>query len=77
MQIKIKLRILFIILIAAVCYGISASMGVNPRIPTLIGGCITAVVVIMEISFSRISVRKLIAGGIGLGGGVVIVNLLA
>ncbi len=77
MQIKIKLRILFIILIAAVCYGISATIRINPWIPTLIGGCITAVVVIMEISFSRISVRKLIAGGIGLGGGVVVANLLA
>jgi len=77
MQTKIILRILLIILIAAVCYGISVTIGINPWIPTLIGGCITATVVIMEISFSQISVRKLIAGGIGLGGGVVVANLLA
>jgi len=72
-----RIRLIFIILIAAVCYGISAVIGVNSWIYTLIGGCIGIAVVSVQRALSRVSVRKLIAGGIGLGGGVIIGNLLA
>ncbi len=72
-----KIRLTFIILITAVCYGISAAIGTNPWIYTLISGSIAIAVVCLQMALSRVSVKKLIAGGIGLGGGVIIANLLA
>ncbi len=72
-----KIRLLFIIFTAAVCYGVSAVIGVNPYTYTLLGGCVAIVVACMQAVLSRASVKKLIAGGIGLVGGIIAGNLLA
>ncbi len=71
------LRLTFIILIIIVCYVVSAAIGVNPWIYALLGGCIAIAIVGVHRALSRVSVKKLIAGGIGLGGGIIVGNLLA
>jgi len=74
---QIRLRVLFVILVAAVCYGIALNMQVNPWTYALIGGWIATIIVIAERGLSKVSIRKLISGGIGLGIGLVIANLIA
>lgn len=74
---QIRLRILFVILVASVCYGIALNLEVNPWIYTLIGGWVATIVVIAERGLSRASIRKLTAGAIGLAGGLVVANLVA
>jgi len=74
---QIRLRILFVILVASVCYGIALNLEANPWIYALVGGWIATIVTIAERGLSRVSIRKLIAGAIGLGGGLVVANLVA
>ena len=74
---QIRIRILFVILVAAVCYGIAFDLGVNPWIYTLIGGWVATIVVIAEGGLSRVSIRKLTTGAIGIGAGLAIANLVA
>jgi uncharacterized protein YacL len=74
---QIRLRILFVILVASVCYGIALNLEANPWIYTLIGGWVATIVVIAEKGLSRASIRKLTAGAIGLAGGLIVANLVA
>lgn len=74
---QIRLRILFVILVAAVCYGIAIDLGKNPWIYTFIGGWIATIVTIAERGLTRIPVKKLISGAIGLAIGLIIANLVA
>ena len=73
---QIRIRILFVILVGTVCYGIALNLGSNPWIPTLIGGWIATIILIAESGLSRISIRKLMVGGAGLGIGIIIANLI-
>ncbi|RLE06719.1 hypothetical protein DRZ78_04215, partial [Candidatus Aerophobetes bacterium] len=73
---QIRIRILFVILVCTVCYGIALNLGSNPWIPTLIGGWIATIILIAESRLSRISIRKLMVGGAGLGIGIIIANLI-
>ena len=45
---QIRLRMLFVILVATVCYGVAVDLGKNPWIYTLVGGWIATIVVIAE-----------------------------
>lgn len=74
---QIRLRILFVILVAAVCYGIAFDLGKNPWMYTFIGGWIATIAVIAERGLTKVSVKKLISGAIGLAIGLVIANLIA
>jgi len=74
---QIRLRILFIILVATICYGVAFNLGKNPWIYTFIGGWIATIVVIAERGLTKVSMRKLVSGGIGLAMGLIIANLIA
>ncbi len=74
---QIRLRILFVILVGAVCYGVALNLGTDPWIYTLIGGWIATVIVIAEKGLSKVPLKKLISGALGLGVGLVIANLVA
>ena len=73
---QIRIRILFVILVCTVCYGIALNLGSNPWIPTLIGGWIATIILIAESRLSRISIRKLMVGGAGLGIGIILANFI-
>jgi len=74
---QIRLRILFVILVAAVCYGIALDLGKNPWMYTLIGGWVATIIVIVERTLTKVSIRKLASSAIGLGIGLVVANLVA
>lgn len=74
---QIRLRMLFVILVATVCYGVAVDLGKNPWIYTLVGGWIATIVVIAERGLSKVSISKLVSGVIGLAIGLVIANLVA
>lgn len=74
---QIRLRVLFVILVGAVCYGIALNVGVDPWIYALIGGWVATIVAIAERGLSRVSLRKLVSGALGLGLGLVVANLIA
>ncbi len=74
---QVRLRVMLVILVAVICYGVAYDLGFDPWIPTLVGGWITTIVVIVERSLIRVSIRGLIIGGLGLGVGIVLANLLA
>ncbi|MBA7495271.1 putative PIN and TRAM-domain containing protein YacL [subsurface metagenome] len=74
---EFRLRILFIILAAVICYGVSLNLGFVPWIPTLLGGWVATLVVVAERGLSRTSVRVIIIGGCGLALGVILANLIA
>jgi len=74
---EIRLRILFVILVGVVCYGIAFNMGINPWIPSLVGGWIATVVIAVERKLVKIPAEELITGVLGLGTGIVIANLIA
>jgi len=73
---KIK-RSLSIILVGIACYGVAKKLGFNPLIPTIVGGGIATLIVIVEQRLSQVSVRKLIIGGVGFGGGALVGTLIA
>ncbi|MFQ6067198.1 MAG: PIN/TRAM domain-containing protein, partial [bacterium] len=68
---------LFVILVGVVCYGVAYDLGFDPWMSALVGGWITTIVVVVERGLIRISIRGLMIGGLGLGVGVVLANLLA
>lgn len=74
---QLRLRVLFVILVAAVCYGIALDLGKNPWIYTFIGGWVATIIVIAERGLTKVSIRKLISGAVGLGAGLVVANLIA
>lgn len=73
---SVRLRILFVFFVAVLCYGIAQVAGFNPWTASLIGGWIATLVVIAEKGLEKTSVRKLIAGGIGVLIGVGLANLI-
>ncbi len=74
---EIRLRTLFVILVGIVCYGIALFMEFNPWIPALTGCWIATIIIAVERKLSKISVKGLIIGVLGLAGGVIIANLIA
>ncbi len=74
---EIRLRTLFVILVGIVCYGIALFMEFDPWIPALAGSWIATIIIAVELKLSRISMKGLIIGVLGLGGGVIIANLIA
>ena len=74
---EIRLRTLFVVLVGIVCYGIALFMDFDPWIPALAGCWITTIVVAVERKLTNISVKGLIIGVLGLGGGVILANLIA
>lgn len=74
---QLRLRALFVILVAAVCYGVALNLGKNPWIYTFVGGWVATVVIVAEIGLARTSIKKLLSGAIGLGAGLVLANLIA
>lgn len=74
---QIRVRILFVILTGTVCYGVAFNSGANPWVPALIGGWVATIILIAESGLTRISIRKLAAGGAGLGIGIILANLIA
>lgn len=74
---EIRLRVLFVILVGVVCYGIAFNMGINPWIPSLIGGWIATIVIAVERKLAKVPAKELITGVLGLGAGIVIANLIA
>ncbi|MFQ5834557.1 MAG: PIN/TRAM domain-containing protein [bacterium] len=74
---QLRLRVLFVILVGVVCYGVAYDLGFDPWMPALVGGWITTIVVVVERGLTRVSIRGLMIGGLGLGVGVVLANLLA
>jgi len=75
---EIRLRILFIILVGAICYSVADTLAFhNPWIPALAGGWIATIVVVAEQGLTQISIKGLIAGTLGLGIGLIIANLIA
>lgn len=74
---EIRGRALLIILVGVVCYGVALNMEFNPWIPALAGGWIATIIIIVERKLSKVSVKGLIIGVLGLGGGVIIANLIA
>ncbi len=73
---KLRVRILFVILVGVVCYGTAFTLGYNPWIPALAGGWIATIILVLEYGFVKISVGKLIVGGIGLIIGALFADLL-
>jgi len=74
---EIRLRILFVMLVGIVCYGVAFNMEFNPWIPTLTGCWVATIIIVVERKLTQISVKGLIIGILGLGGGVIIANLIA
>ena len=74
---ELRLRILFIILVGVICYGVSLNLGFSPWIPTLLGGWVATLLVVAERGLSRTSVRVIIIGAFGLALGVILANLIA
>lgn len=74
---QLRLRVLFVILVGVICYGVAYNLGFDPWMPALIGGWITTIVVVVERGLIRVSIRGLMIGGLGLGVGVILANLLA
>ncbi len=74
---EVRLRILFIILVAIVCYGVSLNLHFGPWIPALVGGWVATLIVVAERGLSRASVRVIIIGAFGLTLGVLLANLIA
>ena len=74
---QFRLRILFVILVGAVCFAGASNLNVDPWKPTLVGGWLATIILVIEAGLSRVSIRKLIAAGIGLGVGVVIANIVS
>jgi len=73
---KLRISILFVILVGVVCYGIAFTLGYNPWIPALAGGWIASIILVLEYGFVRVSIGKLIVGGIGLIIGALFADLL-
>lgn len=74
---EIRVRVLFVILVGVVCYGVASNMETNPWIPALTGGWIATIIIAAERKLAKISIRGLIIGVLGLVGGVIIANLIA
>ncbi len=74
---QLRLRILFIILVGVICYGVSLNLGFSPWIPTLLGGWVATLVVVAELGLSQTSARVIIIGAFGLALGVILANLIA
>jgi len=74
---EIRLRVLFVILVGVVCYGVAFNMEFNPWIPALVGGWIATIIIAVERKLAKVSVKELIIGVLGLGIGIVIANLIA
>ena len=74
---QLRVRILFVVLVGACCYGISLDLGHNPWIPTLVGGWVATLILVAERWLTKVSIRKLIVGIIGLGIGILFANLIA
>lgn len=74
---EIRGRALLIVLVGVVCYGVALNVGFNPWIPALAGGWIATIIIVLERKLSKISAKGLIIGILGLGGGVIIANLIA
>jgi len=73
---KLRVRILFVILVGVVCYGTAFTLGYNPWIPALAGGWIATIILVLEYRFVQISVGKIIVGGIGLIIGALFADLI-
>jgi len=74
---QIRIRILSVILVGAVCYGIALDLGYNPWIPTLVGGWVATLILVAERWLTKVSIRKLMVGMMGLGMGILSANLIA
>lgn len=74
---EIRVRVLFVILVGVVCYGVASNIEANPWIPALTGGWIATIIITAERKLAKVSVRGLIIGILGLAGGVIIANLIA
>ncbi len=74
---QFRLRILFVILVGAVCFAVASNLNIDPWKPTLIGGWLATIILVIEAGLSRVSIKKLIAAAIGLGAGVVIANIVS
>jgi uncharacterized protein YacL len=74
---ELRLRVLLVILVGVICYGVAYNLGFDPWMPVLVGGWITTIVVVVERGLIRVSIRGLMIGGLGLGAGVILANLLA
>ncbi len=74
---EIRSRTLFVVLVGIVCYGIALLMNFNPWIPALTGCWIATIIIAVERKLTNISVKGLIIGILGLGGGVILANLIA
>jgi len=73
---RLRVRILFVILIGVICYGIAQVLGYNTWILTLAGGWVATIILVLEHGFTRISVERLIVGVMGLGIGALFADLL-
>jgi len=74
---KLILRILLVIIVAFICYGIFFSMVKDPWMYTFLGGFIALIAIIVERRLTRISARKLVGGALGLGVGLAVASLFA
>ncbi|TET48725.1 PIN domain nuclease [Candidatus Aerophobetes bacterium] len=74
---QLRLRILFIILVGVICYGVSLNLGFSPWTPALLGGWIATLVVVAEVGLSQTSARVIIIGAFGLALGIILANLIA
>ncbi|TET61432.1 TRAM domain-containing protein [Candidatus Aerophobetes bacterium] len=74
---ELRLRILFIILVGVVCYGVSLNLHFGPWIPALVGGWVATLIVVAERGLNQTSVRVIIIGAFGLALGVILANLIA
>jgi len=74
---QFRLRILFVILVGAICFAVASNLNTDPWKPTLIGGWLATIILVIEAGLSRVSIRKLIAAGVGLGAGVIIANIVS
>ena len=72
---QFRLRILFVILVGAVCFAVASNLNTDPWKPTLVGGWLATIILVIEAGLSRVSIKKLIAAAIGLGAGVIIANI--
>ncbi len=74
---QIRVRMLFVVLAAVICYGVALNLGKNPWVFTFFGGWIATIVIVAEKGLTKVPVIKLIGGIIGLAVGLIIANLLA
>jgi len=76
-KIYILYKIVSIILISIACYDVAKKLGFSPLMPAVVGGGITTLIIIVKQILNKVSVRKLVVGGIGFGGGALLGNLIA